>query len=271
VTTPGERDLEVLLRGLRPRLQDGEWVFVAAPRPPEGVTPLASFLEDEGLSLVVRREQADAAGLPYTFVAAWISLTVHSALDAVGLTAAVAGQLAEAGISCNVVAARRHDHLFVPHGRARQALVLLEQLSRGITIQPLPEHLYDDAVALWQLTGLVRPWNDPAADLDRAITGSASTVLAAVAQDGLLATAMVGHDGHRGWVYYLAVTPAEQGHGLGRRLMQACEEWVRARGLPKLQLMVRADNAAVVAFYERLGYTDGRVVVLGRRLDGDVP
>ncbi len=137
-----------------------------------------------------------------------------------------------------------------------------------VTIQQLPEHLYSDAVALWQQTGLTRPWNDPAADLHRAMTGSASTVLAALEHEKLLATAMVGHDGHRGWVYYLAVTPAAQGRGLGRRLTQACEQWVRDRGVPKIQLMVRTDNAPVAAFYERLGYADAQVVVLGRRLDG---
>ncbi len=140
----------------------------------------------------------------------------------------------------------------------------------SVMIQQLPEHLSSDAVALWQQTGLTRPWNDPAADLHRAMTGSASTVLA-VEHDALLATAMVGHDGHRGWVYYLAVTPAQQGRGLGRRLMQACEQWVRDRGVPKLQLMVRADNAPAAAFYQRLGYADAHVVVLGRRLDGVVP
>jgi len=80
------------------------------------------------LSLVMRREQADTAGLPYDVVVAWIALTVHSALDAVGLTAAVAGQLAGAGISCNVIAARHHDHLLVPHARAQDALDLLQQL-----------------------------------------------------------------------------------------------------------------------------------------------
>jgi ribosomal protein S18 acetylase RimI-like enzyme len=93
-----------------------------------------------------------------------------------------------------------------------------------IAIQPLPEHLHDAAVALWQQTGLTRPWNDPHADLHRAMSGSTSTVLAAVDRDTLLGTAMVGHDGHRGWVYYLAVAPSEQGRGLGRRLMQTCEQ-----------------------------------------------
>lgn len=127
--TAPERDLALLLRDLRPQLRDGEWVFVTAQWPPDGVEPLASFAEDEGLSLVVRRQEADAAGLPYDFVAAWITLTVRSALDAVGLTAAAAGQLAAAGISCNVITARHHDHLLLPHSRAQQALDLLQQLS----------------------------------------------------------------------------------------------------------------------------------------------
>lgn len=110
-------------------------------------------------------------------------------------------------------------------------------------------------------------WNDPEADLRRALDGSASTVLAAVAEGQLLATAMVGHDGHRGWVYYLAVSPHLQGRGLGRQMMRACEAWVVARGIPKIQLMVRTGNAPVVAFYERLGYSEQQVVVMGRRLD----
>ena len=136
-------------------------------------------------------------------------------------------------------------------------------------IEPLPEPLYDAAIRLWHECGLTRPWNDPEADLRRAASGPASAVLAAVGDDGgLLATAMVGHDGHRGWVYYLAVDAAARGRGLGRRMMEACEAWVQARGIPKIQLMVRATNKTVVGFYEHLGYADGEVVVLGRRLDG---
>lgn len=127
-----------------------------------------------------------------------------------------------------------------------------------MTIQPLPEHLVrrrDRAVAAGRAHP---PLERPAADLQRAMTGSASTVLAAV-HDELLGTVMVGHDGQR---------------GLGRRLMQACEEWVRACGVPKLHVMVAADNSPVAASYERLGYADAdadaNVVVLGRRLDGAV-
>jgi len=138
-----------------------------------------------------------------------------------------------------------------------------------VRIEPLPEALYDDAVRLWHDSGLTRPWNDPGADLRRAVSGSTSAVLAAVGDDGgLLATAMVGHDGHRGWVYYLAVDAAARGRGLGRRMMEACEAWVRDRGIPKIQLMVRTTNTAVVDFYGHLGYVDSEVVVLGRWLAG---
>ncbi|HST83766.1 MAG TPA: GNAT family acetyltransferase [Kineosporiaceae bacterium] len=134
-------------------------------------------------------------------------------------------------------------------------------------IQTLPERLYGDAIRLWHDTGLTRPWNDPTADLLRAAEGSSSTVLGALDGETLVATAMVGHDGHRGWVYYLAVAPALQGQGLGRQMMKECEDWVVAQDIPKLQLMVRAGNAAAVSFYAKLGYLDAEVLVLGRRLD----
>jgi ribosomal protein S18 acetylase RimI-like enzyme len=137
-----------------------------------------------------------------------------------------------------------------------------------VKIIPLPEDLYGAAVQLWQDSGLTRPWNDPGADLRRAATGTSSSVLAAVDDDQqLLGTAMVGHDGHRGWVYYLAVDNTARGSGLGRQLMDACEDWISARGIPKIQLMVRATNQAVIGFYEHLGYEQSDVVVLGRRLD----
>jgi ribosomal protein S18 acetylase RimI-like enzyme len=135
-------------------------------------------------------------------------------------------------------------------------------------IEPLPESLYGAAVQLWQDSGLTRPWNDPEADLRRAVDGASSSVLAAIRDDGTLAaTAMVGHDGHRGWVYYLAVDSSVRGSSLGRQMMQACETWVRSRGIPKIQLMVRTTNQATVGFYEHLGYEPSDVIVFGRRLD----
>ncbi|WP_368809405.1 GNAT family acetyltransferase [Kocuria sabuli] len=138
-----------------------------------------------------------------------------------------------------------------------------------VIVDRLPEHLREDAVSLWQEAGLTRPWNDPRADLDRALEGPSSTVLAALGEDGLVGTAMVGHDGHRGWVYYVAVRPAHRGQGLGRALMAACEQWVAGCGIPKMQLMVRTGNAGTRAFYERLGYAVQDTVVLGRFFDAE--
>lgn len=127
------------------------------------------------------------------------------------------------------------------------------------------------AVELWHLAGLTRPWNDAAGDFARAVAGPASAVLGVRdAAGGLLGTAMIGHDGHRGWVYYLAVSAQARGTGLGRALMAACEQWLTARGIPKIQFMVRTGNTEVLGFYDHLGYERQDVVVLGRRLDGDV-
>lgn len=135
-----------------------------------------------------------------------------------------------------------------------------------MTITALTAGHHADAVALWHATGLTRPWNDPVADLDRALAGPSSTVLAALGDDGgLVGTIMVGHDGHRGWLYYLAVVPARRGEGTGRALVAAAEAWL-ADVVPKVQLMVRADNVAATAFYERLGYERSEVTVLARRL-----
>lgn len=126
----GLRDLGALLRGLEPRLRPGRHVFVVVPdRPDPGLDPLLVFREDEGTTLVLTQQDADDAGLAYDLVTAWITLQVHSALDAVGLTAAVSTALTQAGISCNVVAAAHHDHLFVPHDRADEAVAVLRTLS----------------------------------------------------------------------------------------------------------------------------------------------
>lgn len=135
-------------------------------------------------------------------------------------------------------------------------------------IDELPSSLHEAAVALWEECGLTRPWNDPRADLARALSGPSSTVLAARSAGGdLLGTAMVGHDGHRGWVYYLAVSPSARGTGLGRSLMAAAEAWVAERGVPKLMLMVRSGNTAVLGFYDALGYAVEETAVLSRWLD----
>jgi hypothetical protein len=123
-------DLGALLRQLAPSLNPGVWVFISAPVADAhaGVVPLARFREAEGESWLVEEAEAVRLGAAYALRCAWISLGVHSDLAAVGLTAAVSGALAAAGISCNVIAALRHDHLLVPHDRAGEALRVLEAL-----------------------------------------------------------------------------------------------------------------------------------------------
>jgi uncharacterized protein len=129
----GEKDLGTLLRTLEPVLHQGEYAFCCVDRLEERYLPFAvAFVrEAEGYTLVLPRPEADRLGLIYTFAGAWITLTVHSDLAAVGLTAAFSTALAEAGISCNVVAGYFHDHIFVDGPRAQQALEVLRQLSGG--------------------------------------------------------------------------------------------------------------------------------------------
>ena len=126
-----QRELPRLLTGMRPELLPGVFVFTSAPHDlaPEHLQPFATVREDEGLTLVLTQQEADQAGLRYDYLAARITLRVHSDLAAVGLTAAVSHALATAGISCNVIAGLHHDHLFVPQDRSHEALRLLEQLA----------------------------------------------------------------------------------------------------------------------------------------------
>lgn len=131
---PGERDLETLTATLKPRLRSGDWVFCSVPGAAYGdhaeLAPVAAVAEPEGLTLVVERERAEAAGLAHEGVFGLITLEVHSSLEAVGLTAAVASRLAELGISANVVAGAYHDHLLVPRRRAEEAVEALAAMAR---------------------------------------------------------------------------------------------------------------------------------------------
>lgn len=134
----GETNLARLLQSMTPQLNPGQYVFCCVPAEYDcsGLQPIASLRESEGLSLVLPREVADAYNLSYDYVAAWITLEAHSSLAAVGLTASFSTALAQAGISCNVVAGFHHDHLFVPCERAEKALSTLRALSAA----SLPEH-----------------------------------------------------------------------------------------------------------------------------------
>ncbi len=126
----GETDPRTLLSGMRPELNPGRYVFTMAEGGvPSGCSPVVTVTEQEGLTLVLPQADADAAGMAYDYVAGWITLRVHSTLDAIGLTAAVARALADAGLSCNVVAGFHHDHLFVPYEQAGRAMEILQGLA----------------------------------------------------------------------------------------------------------------------------------------------
>ena len=124
-------------------------------------------------------------------------------------------------------------------------------------------------IELWQEAGLTRPWNDPRADIARKLTEQPELFLVGEVAGKLVATAMVGFDGHRGWVYYLAVASAHRKQSIGRALMSEAERLLVERGCPKLNLLVRSSNADVLAFYARLGYAQDDVVSLGKRLIHD--
>ena len=127
-------------------------------------------------------------------------------------------------------------------------------------IRDMRDEDQDAVIALWHAAGVARPWNDPVRDIAFARRGPHSTVLVAERAGRVVASAMVGEDGHRGWVHYVAADPGAQGTGLGRAMMAAAEAWLAARGVWKVQLLVREDNGRVREFYERLGYRDTRSV-----------
>ena len=137
-----------------------------------------------------------------------------------------------------------------------------------LAISDIADADVDAVIALWQRCGLTRPWNDPASDIALARRNANSTVLVGRADGAIVATAMVGHDGHRGWVYYVAVDPDRRQKGFGRAIMNAAETWLRAAGLPKLQLLVRRENAQANAFYQSLGFEESTSVMFQKWLDG---
>ena len=124
-------------------------------------------------------------------------------------------------------------------------------------------------VALWQECGLVVPWNDPRKDIARKLAENPEQLFVAESNGAIVGTCMAGYDGHRGWIYYLAVKPAARRRGEATRLMRHAEEELRRSGCPKIDLMVRETNAEVIEFYRRIGYGRDPVVVLSRRLEDD--
>lgn len=142
-----------------------------------------------------------------------------------------------------------------------------------VHIRPLREGEEEAVAALWDACGLTRPWNPPARDIAFARATPTADIL--VAEDtaagngALFASVLCGHEGHRGWMYYVAVHPDRQGSGLGKRMVKAAEDWLAAQGCWKVMLMVRRENATVQDFYAGLGYEHSDVVVLSRGISRD--
>jgi ribosomal protein S18 acetylase RimI-like enzyme len=149
--------------------------------------------------------------------------------------------------------------------------VVLTSSPPALSIAAIEDAEIATLIALWQRCGLTRPWNDPAADIAFARKGPNAAVLAGHDGRDMVASVMVGHDGHRGWVYYVAVDPDHRHKGYGRVIMNAAEDWLRARGIEKLQLMVRPDNTRVQAFYRSLDYFEQERIIYAKWLDGREP
>ena len=136
-------------------------------------------------------------------------------------------------------------------------------------IRPFRREDTEPVVDLWQRCGLTRPWNDPRRDIERKLTVQPELFLVVERDAAVVATAMAGYDGHRGWVYYVAVDPALQGGGVGRTLMAEVEARLLALGCPKVSVQVRGGNEPVAAFYQRLGYAEDGATGYGKRLIAD--
>lgn len=140
-------------------------------------------------------------------------------------------------------------------------------MESDLEIRPATDADVAGVVALWQTCNLTRPWNDPERDIAFARESDDADVLIGCEDGKIIASVMVGHDGHRGAAYYVAIDPTHQGSGLGRTMMSAAEQWCLDRGVWKMNLMVRDDNAAALGFYAKLGYEHGGTTQLGKWID----
>lgn len=136
-------------------------------------------------------------------------------------------------------------------------------------IRPFQTEDEASVVSLWQLCELTVPWNNPYKDIARKLKVQPELFLVGMLDSLLIATVMGGYDGHRGWINYLAVHPDFQGQGYAQQVMENVESELRKRGCPKINLQIRSVNARVMAFYQKLGFTDDQALSMGKRLEED--
>ena len=139
----------------------------------------------------------------------------------------------------------------------------------SLVIRPFQTEDEPAVVSLWQLCELTVPWNNPYKDIARKLKVQPELFLVGMLDSLLIATVMGGYDGHRGWINYLAVHPDFQGQGYAQQMMENVESELRKIGCPKINLQIRSGNAKVMAFYQKLGFTDDRVLSMGKRLEED--
>ncbi len=141
------------------------------------------------------------------------------------------------------------------------------------TLHIHPYHPSDETavISLWQRCGLTRSWNNPKLDIERKLQVNPELFLVGKIDGEIVASVMGGYEGHRGWINYLAVDPSCRRQGLGREMMEAIEEGIRAAGSPKINLQIRTGNTAVIEFYRSIGYKMDEVVSMGKRLVEDGP
>ncbi|WP_259779939.1 GNAT family acetyltransferase [Aestuariispira ectoiniformans] len=135
-----------------------------------------------------------------------------------------------------------------------------------LEIRAIRDQDIEDIVSLWHKCGLTRPWNNPHKDIDIAREEPSSEILVGIQNSDIVASVMCGFDGHRGWLYYVAVDPGCRGKGFGREITIAAENWLRDRGAPKVELMIRDDNFTVRDFYHSAGYTVEPRIVMAKWL-----
>jgi predicted N-acetyltransferase YhbS len=268
----GEMNLQTLLASIHPVVRDGDYVYALWPHgKPLDAGIEAAVREAEGLTVVLSREEADRLGLAYDFVAAWITLQVHSELEAVGLTAAVGKALTDARISCNVLAGFHHDHLLVPVADAARAVEVLAELSAESRHQPRPElvlrneteadrgailAMTAEAFAISPATGLPAEGEPAEVEVLRQLF-ECEEYLPEFSIVAELDGEVVGHViSTRGWVAGhqvlglgpIGVTPRLQRHGIGSAMMQETISRANAAGESGIALLGSTD------YYQRFGF-----------------
>lgn len=146
---------------------------------------------------------------------------------------------------------------------------MAEKNSQDLIIRNYEPADREDVIHIWEACGLIRSWNKPTLDIQRKIATQRDLFFVGEVSSKIVATAMFGYDGHRGWLNYFAVLPEFQKNGFGKRMLEFGEQILVEKGCPKLNLQIRSDNEAAIGFYQAAGYSEDAVISFGKRLIAD--